>query len=290
MNRVGTTILALGFSVAAWPWAAFGALEVDSTSGLSTEQQRLVDELLASQHPYECCQDTIAVCLQQMPVCRLTSRLERAIRRMAIAGMSRTEIEYVLAQRRQSMASSRQKTRIALDQRFGAGEKSSSVVLALYACGRSELCAKLIPSLYNEVTSGRLKGKVRMYYRPFFPGDQEDAAACGRALVAAADQGMFWPYLLHLYQQRENFRLCMLKKWADIKGLDFDAFGLAYDSPKTTALLAASRQEGLANKVDTIPCAFIDGRKIEGEPSIETLLDLLEEEHERDTNQRPADD
>jgi protein-disulfide isomerase len=171
--------------------------------------------------------------------------------------------------------------KIELDSRFCAGDQNAPVVLTLYACGRSEPCAKLIPPLYREVLSGRYKGKVRLCIRPFFPRPQEDTTACGRALVAAASQGMFWPYLFQLYSQYDSYELCLLKKWADIKGLDRDAFEIAYDHRTTTETLAMSRREGIANKVDKVPTAFINGRKVLCAISVSTLLDLSKEEYDR---------
>ena len=170
---------------------------------------------------------------------------------------------------------------IELDTRFMAGEQNAPVVLVLYACGRSERCSTLVPSLYYEVMSGRLKGKVRLYYRPFFPDDQPEATACGRALVAAASQGEFWPYLLYLYYHREAFQLCLVRKWADLKGLDGCAFDLAYNDPKTTEFLAAAKREALRNKVDVIPTAFINGRKVTVSLTTDVLIELLKDEIER---------
>ncbi len=72
----------------------------------------------------------------------------------------------------------------------------------VYACPRSEACAKLIADLYREITAGRLKDKVVLHYRPFFPAGNDEAFECGRGLYAAAYQGRFWPYLLHLCMER----------------------------------------------------------------------------------------
>jgi hypothetical protein len=281
MYHVRVPVLSLWICVAALPSLASDALPPQATGGLSLEQRQLVNELLASQHPYECCPDTIAACLTHIPVCPLARRLERAIDRMAAAGMSRGQIEEALAQRKQTMSLVGSRAKIELNPSFSAGEPSSPVVLALYACGRHERCAKLVPWMYGQVTSGRLKGKVRLYYRPFFPSDQDDASACARALVAAAEQGMFWPFLNQLYTKRDSFQRCLLRKWADFTGLDRDAFEIAYNHPRTTDLLQAVRREGLENHVDCVPCAFINGHKVEGELSREGLLDLLEEEYDR---------
>jgi len=170
---------------------------------------------------------------------------------------------------------------IALDARYGAGDADAPVVLVLYACGRSKACADLVPLLHSEVTGGRLKGKVRMYVRPYFPAAEEDAVLCGRALVAAAEQGMFWPYLLYLYEHRDDFQRCLLARWASLRGLDRDAFDLGVSSAKTTETLAGIRTEALRNGVDRVPCAFINGQKVTETPSVALLTDLLEREFRR---------
>jgi protein-disulfide isomerase len=187
---------------------------------------------------------------------------------------------------RPSAASSEQKAKPSFDPRFCAGEPSSPIVLTLYACGRSERCAKLIPPLYQEVTSGRLVGKVRLNYRPFCTSADEGSAACCHALVAAARQGAFWPYLLHLYEHQEDFQSCLLKKWADIEGLDGDAFEAALHHPDTTALLAEARREALENEVEVIPSAFIGGHKIPCELTLPALADFLERAYAREV--KPA--
>ncbi len=173
------------------------------------------------------------------------------------------------------------KMTIAQDSRFVAGDAAAPVVLSLYACARSEYCSKLVPALYYEVVNGRLKGKVRLYFRPFFPEKQQDAALCGRALVAAASQGMLWPYLLHVYYHRDDFEQCKLHIWAKLQGLDRGAFDLAWDAPETLELLAATRREAVANQVEAIPTAFVNGRKVLCEPTRESLTELLEAEYQR---------
>lgn len=167
-----------------------------------------------------------------------------------------------------------------LDERFMAGDAKAPVVLVVYACGRSATCALLIPSLYSEVTTGRLLGKVRLYFRPYLLEKREEASVCGRALVAAADQGRFWPFLLKLYENQDNFKQCMLRKWADVEGMDGCAFDLAYTSTKTKEYLEASQQEARRNKVESSPGVFINRRKYVHELSAERLVDVLLEESE----------
>lgn len=252
----------------------------DTCEGLSADQQRWVDLLLLSQHPYSGCRESLSVCLKQTPVAPSARRMAREICRLARKGQSKEEIERAMANRAQSMVPSGEPASIVADERFMAGDPQAPVILAVYACGSSVPCAKMIPSLHAAITSGTLKGKARLVFRPFYLENQEESAQCGRALVAAAAQNMFWPYLLHLYYNQDNFKLCMLGKWADVNGLDRDAFDMAFHSSATTEYLAASRQEAIRNKVDSAPGVFIDGRKYVYELTAEAVIDLAEEEWE----------
>jgi protein-disulfide isomerase len=273
--------LTMVLSLACWTPAALAAPR--HASEPTEEQRKLGDELLATQHPYECCSETIAACLQRSDPCPLALRLERAIRRMVLAGMSRREIEEALSTRKESMVASAPLARIGSDERFQAGNSAAPVVLSIYASSRSTQCAKLIPALYVEVCSGRLQGKVRLQYRPFFSATDPMDEASGRAMIAAADQGLFWPYLLHLYAEQERLQPSLVQKWAYTTGVDRGAFDLAFESAATASLLAEIRREALENGAVPVPTAFINGRRTHCGLSVDTLVDLLDEEYERVT-------
>jgi len=267
------------------PLAQATPRQAASGPALSAQQRQVVDDLLATRHPYECCRDTIAACLEQSPPCPLALRLERAIRRMAADGMSRGEIEAALVSREDIMARSTVVARIPSDRRFEAGSPEAPVVLSIYASGKSTRCAQLIPALYVEVSAGRLKGKVRLNYRPYFTGTDPTNEDCGRAMIAAADEGLFWPYLLHLYTEQDKLQPSLIRKWAYAAGVDICAFDVAYESPETASRLAAIQREGLENGVGPVPTAFIDGRRVRCGLTVETLVDLLDEQYERVTSQ-----
>jgi protein-disulfide isomerase len=287
LGSIGLFVLAVPVARAAPPSSA--AAPAARLASLSAKQRQLVDELLAAQHPYECCPDTLAACLKKSPVCPLVTRLERAITRMAAAGLDRAQIEAALAHRQATMMSDQPRAKIALDDRFRAGSAEAAVVLVVYACPRSEACAKLIPDVYREVAAGRLKDKAVLYYRPFFPAGNEEAFECGRGLYAAAYQGKFWPYLLHLCMERAQLDKVKLRDWVGSHGLDRCIFDNTCEQPGTAAWLNASREEGVANGVTTAPAAFVNGRRIRGQLDLETLVDLLEEEHERVSQAKAAE-
>jgi protein-disulfide isomerase len=261
--------------------AAGTPARAQKTAPPAGEPRRLVEEILATYRPYACCADRLAACLAKQPVCPLATRLERAIRRMAGAGLAKPAIEAALAQRQATMKPEQTRATIVLDGRFRAGNAKAPVALAVYACPRQEACAKLVPDLYREVTDGRLKDKAVLHYRPFFPPGNEEALECGRGLYAAAYQGKFWPYLLHLCLEREHLQRPTLRDWAGQHGLDRCIFDHTCEQPDTAAWLEASRKEGLGNGVTAAPAAFLNGRRVQGPLDLETLVDLAEEEHER---------
>ena len=171
----------------------------------------------------------------------------------------------------------------ALDDRFRAGKADAPVTLVIYACPREKACAKLLPDLYREVTDGRLKNKVALHYRPFFPAGNEEAVECGRGLYAAAHQGKFWPYLLHLCLRRESLSQATFKDWVGRHGLDRCVFDTTCMRPETDQWLADARKEGMVNGVTAAPAVFVNNRRIQGKLDLETLVGLLKKEHARVT-------
>jgi protein-disulfide isomerase len=170
---------------------------------------------------------------------------------------------------------------VALDDQFRAGNPKAPVTLVIYACPRSESCAKLLPDLYREVTTGRLKDKATLVYRPFFPPDNPEALECGRGLYAAAYQGKFWPYLIHLCLEREHLSQTTIRDWAGSHGLDRCIFDQTCEQPGTASWLETSRKEGLAKGVNTVPAAFINGRQVKGRIDAQTLVGFAEEEYQK---------
>ena len=176
----------------------------------------------------------------------------------------------------------------AVDDQFRAGNPKAPVSLVIYACPRSEACARLIPDLHREVTAGRLKDKASLVYRPFFPPDNREALECGRGLYAAAYQGKFWPYLIHLCLERENLTQATLRDWAGSHGLDRCIFDQTCEQPGTTAWLQAARKEGLANGVTSAPAVFINGQRILGSVGLQALIDSVAQAYQEGSTRDPV--
>ena len=75
------------------------AAQTKTCDALRGAQREVAQAVLSSQHPYDCCDATIATCLRKKPVCKLVERLADDICRRAAAGKSRPEIERELERR-----------------------------------------------------------------------------------------------------------------------------------------------------------------------------------------------
>ncbi len=247
---------------------------------LPHEQKMLAKELLESQHPYDCCDDTIANCLKQKPTCALVHRLAENICRRVSEKQDSTTIRRGLSRRARSMLPG-SKAKIDLKGVPAAGDKKSPVTLVEYACARCPYCSKITPKLYDAVVNGPLKGKVTLYFKPFPIRGHEFSKETGLGFVAANQLGLFWDFLLYAYRHFDSFCIHRQSDWASAVGMDRAEFERAISDPLTRKLLVDSKKEGIVNKVDATPTFFINGRKYVGDINHNELLDVLEEEYEK---------
>ncbi len=270
--------LALTFALlAALPAAA----QTPRCDALAEPQRALAQELFKAVHPYDCCDETLDACLKAEERCRLAERLADDVCRMVKAGKDRSFVERALDKRAQSMIDLGARASFALDDAMSTGAPDAPVQLVVYACARCPFCSVLLPQLYREVTEGSLKGKVRLYFRPYpiksHPGSTEGALG----LITAARLGKFWPFLLELYGNFDQFDCQKMVGWAKAVGMDPEAFDKARQEPALREVLVESKKEGLRNKVAATPTLYVNGRLYSYELDIEVLKDVLAEESEK---------
>ena len=169
-----------------------------------------------------------------------------------------------------------------LDRRT-KGSPDAPVVLTEWSDYQCPACARvaitrdpILEQMYADT------GKVRFVYRNLpFLGPESFLAA--EAAECAADQGRYWDYrnLLFQRQQGENrgaFSAEKLKGFAAELGLDVATFSASLDQGKHRAAIQAEAMEGDLLKIDATPTYFINGRMIDGLPTVEALQKLIEEE------------
>lgn len=255
--------------------------QTPACDALAPPQRALAERLLATEHPYECCDDTLARCLAAPRVCALTVRLADYICRRVAAGQDEARIRRALSRRARSMVGGEGSAEILLDPATSLGPESAPVTVTVYACARCPYCSKLVPALVREVREGGLRGKVRLVFRTFPIRGHEGSTEGGLAFVAAAEMGRFWELLLLAYGRFDEFSPDRLLEWAAEAGLDREAFAARLGDPATREKLVASKKEGVVNRVEETPTVFINGRRWVGDLSIGEILDAVEEELDR---------
>lgn len=254
--------------------------QTPNCDALSQKQQELKREIFASFHPYAACDDTFERCLAKKPLQPVVVRLANDLCRQIKEGKSRQDMQHALAKRAQSMLPTTKPATIIIDENTRAGDPRSPVKAVVYACARCPYCKVLVTALYQEVTKGSLKGKVKIYFRPFPIKSHPGSVEGGLAMISAARLGGFWPLVNKMYERYERFCPKLLPDWAAETGMLKEMFAKEMAEPKTREALVITKQEGLKNKVEATPTLFIDDRKYVYEMKLEPVLDVLNEAYE----------
>jgi protein-disulfide isomerase len=253
--------------------------QVPACDGLKGPQREVAHQVLASAHPHDGCDGTLAECLRRSPVSPLVVRLAADVCRRAGAGQSRADIERELARRAASAVSPR--VDIDVSGAAVAGDKDAPVEVVVYLCARCPYCARLLPQLYASVTHGPLQGKARLIVRPFPIRSHPHSTEGGLAMIAAARLGKSWEFLLHLYAHFDQFDAARLPDCAAAVGLDPERFRREMADPAVKARLVAAKREGIRNHVEATPTVFVARRKYHAELSIAAIEDYVAEVAER---------
>lgn len=248
---------------------------------LNKEETARAEKLSGEIKLYDCCDDTISNCLKKEKVCRLAERIKEEICLLIREKLKDENIKIEISNRAKSMTPQLKKPEIELDDSFMAGEKDAKVTVVSYICARCPFCAIITPKLYKEITEGRLKGKAKLYIRPFPLKSHEHSVEGGIAMISAAKMGKFYEFLLKMYEEFMNFSLPRLNVYAAEAGIDIKKFDEISKEPEIKKYLENSKKEGLKNGVEATPTFFINGKKYYANYHIDLLTDAILEEYDR---------
>lgn len=253
-----------------------------SCDALPEAQGARAGEILAKTYIYDCCDETLAGCLQHEKRCLLAVRLAENICRRVAEGQDEATIELALSLRERMMQAEHidEPVKIDLEGVPPVGDPGAVVTLVGYAAPRGEHCARMTPLVHEAVTAGALKGKARLYVKPFPMKSNPHSKEAGVAFLAALELGKFWEFVLHSYAHFDEFSLEVQPEWAEAVGLDREEFEKLLEDPEIVPRLAAGKMEGLENGVESTPAYFIDGRFYQGEMEYEELVDVTQEMYE----------
>jgi protein-disulfide isomerase len=258
--------------------ATAAAAQTPTCDALTATQRAVAGRLLASQHPYDCCDDTIAACLTARPTCSLAVRLADNVCRRVAAGQDEARIARALSRRARSMVDSGAPAVMDLAGAPSVGDPAAPVTVVVYACARCPYCSKLVPALHEAVTTGEARAQARLVFRTFPIRGHEGSTEAGLAFAAAHAMGRFWEFLLHAYRNFDAFAPERQAEWAAAVGLDPAAFAARMADPATRDELVESKKEGLANGVEETPTLCLNGRRWAGDLELGELLDVIAEE------------
>ncbi len=248
---------------------------------LTAAQRHAAERLLATEYLYDCCDDTIATCLEEQPTCALAVRLADNVCRRLASGQDEDRIRRALSRRARSMVGGGAQAEIDLGDAPVVGDAGAPVSVVVYACARCPYCSELVPALYREITSGSLRGEARLFFRTFPIRGHAGSTEGGLAFEAAAREGRFWEFLLYAYQHFDDFAPEVQVDWARAAGLEPEAFAARMADPATREALVESKKEGLRNGVEETPTLFLDGRRWVGDLEVGEVVDAIEEEAAR---------
>jgi protein-disulfide isomerase len=266
---------------AAAPPAAELLAPLPPCAGLGRADRARTLRLLGQIYPHDCCDESLARCLQASTRCGLVERLASNVCRRVAAGQQRQQILRAMARRADAMltltlAPSPPRT-LDLRGAEAAGDPAAPITVVEFADARGPSCARVTPGLHRAVVQGPLRGKVKLYFKLFPMRRNSHSREAALAVLAAGEQGGYWRYLLHGYQRFDAYRPDVQQAWARVLGLDAQRFARKLQDPQLLKGLKRSKLEGLENGVNSTPTFFIDGQPYRGELSVEELVDVLEE-------------
>ena len=162
------------------------------------------------------------------------------------------------------------------DKLLAYGPADAPVTLEVFADLQSPISRQAFTVL-DQVNS-TYAGKVRVQFRNFPLAFHPQARLAHEAAMTAAAQGRFWDFARYILQRQDSLREQDLIAYAGKLGLDEIKFADMVSqhryAPRVEFDLAMGRTRGLRGS----PVIFVDGKRIDGVPSLQTLAGYIDAE------------
>ena len=155
------------------------------------------------------------------------------------------------------------------------GNADAAVTLEEFGEYESETCAKA-----NEIVKQVLEkydDKIRFSFR-HFPLTQihQRSMKAGEAAVAAAQEGKFWEMHNILFANRRNLGTTSLKLYSKEAGVNNKNFLDTLVSGTYGLYVQADLKEGIDRGVKDVPTFFVNGERIEGKPTFDSISKAIQ--------------
>lgn len=122
----------------------------------------------------------------------------------------------------------------------------------------------------------RYPSALRLQFRNFPLAFHPQAGLAHEAAMGAARQGHFWEFATYIMGHQESLREQDLIAYAGKLGLDETKFAGMIEDRKYTPRVEADLVEGLNRGIRGSPVVFVNGRRIDGVPSLQMLTEYVD--------------
>jgi protein-disulfide isomerase len=130
-----------------------------------------------------------------------------------------------------------------------------------------------------EALAETLGKKLRFVFRNFPLTEAHPyALIAAETAEAAALQDKFWAMHDLLFEQQTTLKPDIIPEWVKKMGLDLNKFGDDIKQGVVEKRIREDRQSGIRSGVNGTPTFFINGKRYDGSPDYDSLLEALESE------------
>ena len=156
------------------------------------------------------------------------------------------------------------------------GPASALVQVEAFMDLASPLSAQTLSVL--KAIQGKHPSEVRLAIRHLPQAFHPEARLIHQAALAAGEQGKYWEMQELMVTQRGRLDRATFVVYARELALDEAAFTDALDQQKYGEILEQDRAAGLQRDVRGVPTVFVNGRRLDGVPSLKVLSEWVEHE------------
>ena len=159
------------------------------------------------------------------------------------------------------------------DNLVSRGPADAPVTLEFFADLQSPVTRPAIDVLDQVIRT--YPSKVRIQFRSFPLAFHPQAPLAHEAAMAAASQGRFWEFVRYILDHQDSLREQDLIAQAGRLGIDEAKFAESLQQHKYSVKVEADLEAGLARGIRGSPVIFVNGKRIDGVPSLEKLVESV---------------
>jgi protein-disulfide isomerase len=162
------------------------------------------------------------------------------------------------------------------DNLTSKGPADASITLEFFADLQSPLTGPALKVIEQVVS--RYPSAVRVQFRNFPLGFHPQAALAHEAAMAAARDGRFWEFAAYCLDHQDSLAEEDLVAHAGRLGLDEGDFVATLQKHNFATRVQTDVEVGFERGIRGSPTVLVNGRKVDGVPSLETLTKYVEAE------------